>query len=54
LIIVSGFDKAKYQPFLAYSPDDGAQWIDVSFLVQTNESGVAAFVTEDATGGWRL
>jgi hypothetical protein len=50
MVIVSGFDKAKYQPFLAYSPDDGAHWNDISYLVQTNESGIAAFVTEDATG----
>lgn len=50
MVIVSGFDKAKFQPFLAYSPDDGAHWIDVSFLAQTNDGGIAAFVTEGATG----
>jgi hypothetical protein len=50
MVIISGFDKAKFQPFLAYSPDDGAQWIDISFLAQTNDDSIAAFVTEDATG----
>ena len=48
LLVIGGFDKANLRAYLAYSPDYGVTWVDVSSLVQN-----ATFVStlaEDADG----
>ena len=57
-IVVGGFDKAHGRPYLAWSPDNGASWNDVSTLVPGyantghDENGVGAVsqIVEDPQG----
>lgn len=48
LLVVSGFDKANLAGYLAYSPDNGESWTDVSALVAGSTN--VAFISEDADG----
>ncbi|HEX2121052.1 MAG TPA: hypothetical protein VHL59_05350 [Thermoanaerobaculia bacterium] len=48
LLVVSGFDKKNLVGYLAYSPDNGESWTDLSPLVAPSTN--VAFVAEDADG----
>ena len=54
LIVVGGFNKAppEISGFLAYSPDHGENWIDISDLILTPEYSTysVGFVTQDPEG----
>jgi hypothetical protein len=48
LLVASGFDKKNLVGYLAYSPDNGESWTDLSALVAPSTN--IAFVAEDADG----
>jgi hypothetical protein len=58
VIVIGGFDKARYRFFLAYSKDSGESWLDVSNKTQllvgepsnTTEIDSTHFISEDSEG----
>ncbi len=52
LLVVGGFNKAAVDGYLAYSPDHGENWTDISNLILTPEYSTytVGFVTQDPEG----
>jgi|SRR5215212_6418317 len=48
LVVVGGFDKAKMRAYLAYSPDSGESWTDISSMVA--DSMIVSLLTKDYNG----
>jgi hypothetical protein len=51
LVIVGGFDKPSGNIYLAYSKDNGDNWVDASDLAKAHPAGEVSFLTEDSAGG---
>jgi len=50
LVLVAGFDKAGFAPYLAYADRDGLHWTDISHVLSTSADAVVTGLTEDPRG----
>jgi hypothetical protein len=50
LILIGGFDKADFKPYLAYGSRDARKWTDISHLLAATVNGAVTGLTEDPEG----
>ncbi|HTY48193.1 MAG TPA: hypothetical protein VMB48_00720 [Steroidobacteraceae bacterium] len=50
LILIGGFDKAGFKPFLAYGTRDGRKWADISYLLGSSGDNAVTDLAEDSSG----
>ena len=50
LVLIAGFDKADFKPYLAYGTRDGRNWTDLSQLLAASGDNVVTGLAEDPSG----
>jgi hypothetical protein len=50
LILIAGFDKSDFKPYLAYGTRDGRSWTDISQLLAASGDNVVTGLAEDPSG----
>ncbi len=50
IILIAGFDKVSFKPYLAYGTRDSGTWTDISLLLSNMPDGAVTGLAEDSTG----